>query len=240
MNTIKKNALICLIGEKKYIIKAKGEFSTQYGQIDLDKIIGKKYGTTIKSHLGKTFTVIEPRIVDLKPKRLPQIVMRKDIGLIIGHTGLGKKDIVVEAGTGSGVMTTALANIAKKVYTYEIREDFFKVASENLKGFRNIEMANRDICQGIKEKDVDVVILDMGAPQEAVKEACKALKPGGFLVVYSPVLEQVERVYAELDKFSWVRTIEGIEREWEIGNNRTRPKTRMLGHTAFITFARKI
>jgi len=241
MSKIKKNALVCLMGDdRRYIVKAKGEFSTNNGQIDLGALAGKEFGIKAKTHLGKEFTVIEPRLVDLRPKRLPQIVMPKDIGLITGHTGLGKKDIVAEAGTGSGVMTLALANIAKKVYTYEIREDFFEVAKENLKGAKNVEMKNKDVCDGIEEKDIDVAVLDMGAPENAIETAYDALKPGGFLVVYSPVIEQVERVYSKLGKFTSIRTIEGIQRDWDIGNNKTRPRTRMLGHTAFLTFARRI
>ena len=97
-----------------------------------------------------------------------------------------------------------------------------------------------DLDQIIKEKDVDIVMLDMGAPAQAVPGAYKALKPGGFIVGYCPTVEQVVKFKNSLTKFSNIIVREIIERIWEAGGDMSRPKTAPIGHTAFLIFARKI
>ncbi len=241
---ITKKSDVLLIGERKYVVSAgQKQFSCEFGNFDLKELVGKEFGTKISTNKGKEFSAVKPRLCDLKLKRMPQIIMPKDIGMVAGYTALGKKDVVVEAGTGSGVACLAFANMAKKVYTYEIREDFAKVAEGNIKraGLKNILLKNKDVCAGIEEREVDIVFLDMGSPELAIGEAKKALCYGGFLVVYSPVIEQVLRVREkiEVEGLAQVQTIECIRRDWEVGNNKTRPATRMIGHTAFLTFARK-
>jgi len=240
---IEKGDWVVLVGEKSYVVQVGDRpFSCQYGEIDVHKLKRKKYGGVLKSHLGKEFRVLEPRLPDMlkKIRRQPQIIGMKDGGAIAGFCGLNKEDRVVEAGTGSAALTVFLAGIVKKVYSYEVREDFFKSAKKNLElcGVKNVVLKNKDFAE-MTEKDVDCIVLDMGSPEKVVDVAYKALKPGGFLVVYSPVLEQVERVRKKMENFNFVRTIELIKRDWEIGNNRTRPKTRMLGHTGFLTFGRR-
>lgn len=238
---IKTDEKILLLGEKKYLIKAeKRKFSTEFGEIDLGKLIGKKFGTKIKSHLGKEFTAVEPSLPDIlrKIKRGPQIITLKDAGLIASFTGLNKKSKVIEAGSGSGHLTIFLSKIADKVYSYEKREKFYEIAKKNIEdlNLKNVKIKNEDVKK-CKEKNIDVFILDLGSPERHIETARKALKPGGYLVVYSPVIEQAQRL--NLEEFTEIETVECILREWNVGNNRTRPKTRSIGHTAFLTFARK-
>lgn len=242
---IKKNQRVLLVGKRGYLVKAEDKkFGTELGEFDLKKLIGKNFGSRIKTNINNEFFAIEPRTPDLlrKIKRMPQIITLKDAGIIAAYCGLNKKDIVVEAGAGSGALTIFLAGIVKKVYAYELRKDFYKVVKENLKkcGIKNVVLKLGDVEKKISEKDVDVVVLDMGSPEKVIESARKALKPGGFLVVYSPVIEQILRVYENLKDFANVETKEIIERKWEIGNNKTRPRTRMLGHTGFLIFARKV
>jgi tRNA (adenine57-N1/adenine58-N1)-methyltransferase len=140
-----------------------------------------------------------------------------------------------------------LANVVRpagKVYTYEIREKFADIARKNIEraGLSDfIEIKMKDITEGIDERDVDLVTLDLPDPWNAISHAYKALRHGGFVVSYSPYIEQVKKTADALEEeaFRAIRTFEVFEREMEISKKGARPKTRMLGHTAYLTFARK-
>jgi|TARA_Y100000310_G_scaffold331481_1_gene405142 tRNA (adenine57-N1/adenine58-N1)-methyltransferase len=241
----KKTDQVQLIGHKNYLIYLdQNSFSTEYGNFDLKAIRKMKPGDKVKTHMGKEFTIVVPRIPDKlrKIKRAPQIITFKDAGIIAAHTGMCKEDVVVEAGGGSGAMTIFMASIVKQVHTYEIRKDFHAIVKKNLErcGVTNVDLKHADVTKGIKEKNVDIVMLDMGAPASAVPGACKALKPGGFIVGYCPTVEQVVKFKNSLTKFSNIIVREIIERIWEAGGDMSRPKTAPIGHTAFLIFARKI
>lgn len=243
MERISKESLILLLGKKTYLIRPI-KFSCEFGFCDLRKLIGKKYGARIK--IGKEkFTIVKPNIIDFlkKAKRGPQIIMPKDSGLIISITGCSPDWKVVDAGTGSGFLSMFLANLDCIVYTYEKKKEFYDIAEKNIKnlGLKNIFLKNADITKGIKEKNVDLVTLDMQNPEKVIKHAFKALKAGGWLAIYSMHIEEVKKVYEELKKYDFtdIKIIENIQREWQSLGKLTRPKNYMLAHTGFLTFARK-
>ena len=97
------------------------------------------------------------------------------------------------------------------------------------------------MTKGIKEKNVDAIILDIPNPWDAISHAWNALTPGGYLCTYSPLISQVEQSVKEIQKhpFTSIKTIEFIEREMIVGEKGTRPSFSMLGHTGYLTFARK-
>jgi tRNA (adenine57-N1/adenine58-N1)-methyltransferase len=237
-----------LLGKKKYVVKLEGEkYNTQFGQIDLKELKKKKNGEKIKTHTGKDFTVAEPSLLDLlekKSKRLPQIVMPQDAAMILAYTGISPKSLIVDAGAGSGFLSIFLAYYCPlgKVVSYEINQKFAQVARENAKliGVKNLTIKNKDILEGIDEKNVDLVTLDMKDAEKNVENSYKALKPGGWLAVYSPYIEQVKLVNEKVEEmpFVEVNTVECIKREWQVGDF-TRPKTLGLMHTGWLTFARK-
>jgi len=156
--------------------------------------------------------------------------------------------LVLESGIGSGSLTTALANSVApsgKVFSYDNRDDFIKHAIKNLKQAGLNELVttkNKDITKGIDEKDLDAVILDIPNPWAAVGHAWNALKTGGYLCCYSPLISQVEKTVKEIKKYGFieVKTIENIQREMIVSDRGTRPRFNMLGHTGYLTFARKI
>ena len=170
--------------------------------------------------------------------------MPKDLGLIMSVTGCSPGWKVIDAGTGSGFLSMFLANLGCKVYTYERKKDFYEVAKRNAKnfGFDNIFFKNADISKGIKEKDADIITLDLQNPEKVIKHAFKSLKSGGWLAVYSMHIEEVKKVYEEIKKhdFTEVKILENIQREWQSLGKLTRPKNYMLAHTGFLTFARKL
>jgi tRNA (adenine57-N1/adenine58-N1)-methyltransferase len=242
---IKKNSLVLLLGKsKKYLIRPI-KFSCEFGFCDLRKIIGKNYGVRVK--IGKErFTVVKPGLTDMlkKAKRGPQIILPKDAGAIASVTGCSSGWKIVEAGTGSGFLSMFFANLGCKIYTYERRKEFYDISSKNIKNFnfKNVFIRNADINKGIKEKDVDMVVLDMQNPEKVVKNAFRALAPGGWLAVYSMHIEEVKKVYEEIAKcnFTEVRVLDNVQTEWQILGGLSRPKNFVLAHTGFLTFARKL
>ena len=249
---IEEGQRVLLIDEKgrKYIKELKDkEFHTDLGVLELKDAIGKEPGDKIKTHLDKEFQIVSPNIKDYaqKSKRGPQIIHRKDIGVILTHAGISPDDKIVEGGSGSGHLTMHLANLLNnkgEIHSYEIREDFLNLAKENLKNSGLLEKVNlkqKDIYESIDEKNVDKVIIDLPSPEKVVKNAEKSLKSGGFLVSYSPCIEQVKRFKLSLtNSFQDINTIENLIREIKVQEECIRPKTRMLGHTGYLTFARKV
>ncbi|MDD5112018.1 MAG: methyltransferase domain-containing protein [Candidatus Altiarchaeota archaeon] len=225
-----------------YLIKGDAEFHTKYGLLTAAQIKNAKPGDLLTSNTGRTFHVIEPNITDYvqKASRGPQAMTLKDLSIIAGFTGLHSGSRVLEAGTGSGVLSIFLANIVAPAVlsTYDIREDFAEIARKNFAkfGITNIEAKLKDIYSGIDETDLDLVTLDLAEPWLAVPHATKALKIGGYLSSYSPSISQSKKLVDSLGEGYWHETFETLKRDWKM--DAVRPHTQMLGHTGFITIAR--
>jgi len=231
-------------------VEAGKTFHTHKGFIKFDDLIGKEYGSTVPSSLGIEFTLLKPLLRDyiMKSARKTQITYPKDTALMVMFSGIGPGSHVVEAGTGTGALTTALAHFVKpdgKVYSYENREEFQKTAEKNLKRaglMEFVELKNKDVTAGIDEKNVDAVILDLATPWLVIPHAYNALKPCGTIVSFSPTIDQVVRTAEALKENSFVdvETVECLMRGMQIERGKTRPQTLMTGHTGYITFARKV
>jgi tRNA (adenine57-N1/adenine58-N1)-methyltransferase len=244
---------VLLVDERggKYLVRASREkYNTRFGVLDLSQVIGAAPGAVIRSHLGRPFVVLRPSIIDIlqKIRRAPQILLPKDAAQILANTGIGPGSTVVDGGTGSGSLAIFLGNLVRPtghVYSYEVRSDFAELARKNIQ-FAGLEsvvtVKHQDISKGIDEHEVDLVTLDIPKPEAVVPHAEKALKPGGYLFVFSPCIEPVKRVYEVLEKhrFTGTFTIECLVREIEVKPNATRPKTKMIAHTGYMTFARRI
>jgi tRNA (adenine57-N1/adenine58-N1)-methyltransferase len=216
--------------------------------IDLSELLKKNFGERIKTHTGEEFVIIKPTIIDLlmkKVRRLPQIITPKDASLILAYTGIPTNSLIVDCGTGSGFLSIFLAYYCSegKVITYEKRSEFAEVARKNIEltGLKNIILKEKDVLKGIDEKNVDMITVDMEKAEKIVKKVFKALKPGGWLVIYSPYVEQVISVRKEIEKlnFTQIKTVENITREWRVGNH-TLPEVSGVMHTGWLTFARKV
>jgi len=243
--------LLYLSQRKTYLVKVEAgkSFHTHKGFIKFDDLIGKDYGSCILSSLGVEFTALKPLLRDfiMKSVRKTQITYPKDIALIVMFSGIGPGSLVVEAGTGTGALTTALAHYVKpdgKVYSYEIREEFLKTAEKNLKRVGLIdfvELKNKDITIGIDESDIDSVILDLATPWFVVPHAYDALKSCGTVVSFSPTIDQVVKTVEALNENGFVdmETVECLMRGMQIERGKTRPQTLMTAHTGYLTFARK-
>lgn len=246
------NVLLYVGPRKTYLVKAeKGkDFHTHRGFVKFDDLLGKEYGTQVTSSLGFKFAVLKPQLQDfiMKCARQTQIMYPKDIALMVMFSGIGPGSKVVEAGTGTGALTTALAHYAKptgRVFSYEIRGEFLGTAEKNLRKaglLEYVEMKNRDVTLGIDESDVDSVILDLAVPWLVIPEAYKSLKPSGTLVSFSPTIDQVVKAVESLvdSGFAEIETIECLMRGMQVERGKTRPHTIMTGHSGYITSARKM
>ncbi len=233
-------------GGEYFVRDASKDYSTQFGTVK-SKDLAKKDGSVVKATTGDEFIILSPGFIDKyrRIKRTAQIIPMKDIGSIITLTGIDKNSLVVDSGSGSGGLCCFLAHIAKKVVTYEIKDENVELVRENAKFLEldNITVKKKSFYDGIDEKNVDLITLDLPEPWEALKVAEKALKIGGFLVSYSPTIPQVQDFVNAMKKFDsliLMKTIEILEREWEIDGRKVRPRTQGIGHSGFLTFARKI
>ena len=232
--------------EKNFLYKGQ-DLHTMYGFIKKEEIEAAASGTILKTNLGREMFVLEANFSDLyrKIKRLAQIIPQKDICAIIANTCIGKDSVIVDAGSGSGALACFLGNIAKKVYTYDIREDHANITKKNIEflGVKNVVQRMGSIYDGVKHKNVDVLTLDVPEPWLALDTAEKILKSGGFIVSYSPCITQVSDFVEAVHKKEGlinIRTIEMIEREWEVVGRKVRPKSVGIGHSGFLSYARKV
>ncbi len=239
--------------KRKWLLRARtGEnFQTHLGIIKYDDIIGKEYGFKVVSNTHAFFWVFEPLPIDVVVKmgRATQIIYPQDIGFIIVQTGIGPGKNVVEAGTGSGALTINLAYYARPdghIYSYDINEKSTKQAQKNLERMNLasvVTLKTGDVCQSIEEKDADVVMLDLATPWLAIETAWGALKEDGIICCFSPTIEQVKKNVDALKRnqgFVDIRTQEVLCQDYQVRDNATRPVTTMIGHTGFMTFARKV
>lgn len=233
---------------RKFLVKDTAkDFHTQFGYVLAADLRKAKDGTVVTTNTGTSLTIFTPTFFDLyqRIKRDAQIIPLKDVGVIISNTGIGKGSVVVDAGAGSGGLCCFLAHIVKKMITYDIRDDFIRIVQQNkeMLCLKNLTIKKKDIYGGIDERNVDVIILDLPEPWKALESCAKALKHGGFLVAYSPTVPQisdfVEAVRSH-EAYSYIRTIEIIERDWEFQQRKIRPKSQAIGHSGFLSFVRRV
>lgn len=209
-----------------------------------------EYGGFVETSMGQSLAVFRPRLADLVAgfNRPTQILYPKDVGYALYQLGLKSGDNVVEVGTGSGALTAALAQSVGPgghVYTYENREEFLKSANKNIEttGFSSlITFRNLDPTEGFLEKNVEAAVIDLGDPWKMVAPAWKALLGGGMLAGFTPTMNQLEKLAEALRKgdFLVLEAVELLVREFKTEAGKVRPESRMIGHTAYVTIARKV
>ncbi len=253
MAEIKEGNLVLLYQDQRrqWVTTASNErFHTHRGYVNLDELLGRPYGTTITTSLGQRLSVFKPRTLDIVESfdRPTQILYPKDIGYALYQLGLTRGDTVLEVGTGSGAMTVSLAQAVwpdGHVYTYEMRPEFAKAAALNIQKTdlgRVIIQREKDPSQGFDEKDATAVVIDLGDPWRMVEPAWNSLMDGGMLAAFTPTVNQLERLAGSLREkgFALIEAVELILRSMKTETGRARPETRMIGHTAYITIARKV
>lgn len=246
-------------GEKVLLLDAKrrrylvqlaegGEFHSHAGVVAHADLIGQPEGTTVRSTHGARYTAVRPTLADyvLKMPRGAQVIYPKDLGPILLLADVFPGARVLESGVGSGACSTALLRAGAEVVGYEIREDFAERARANVEGFLGEEVLDRyrievrDVYEGIDERNLDRMVLDLPEPWRVVPHAVEALHPGGILVAYTPTITQAAELRRALADapFGFAETIEVLHRSWHIEGQSVRPDHRMVAHTGFLTAAR--
>ncbi len=250
----KTGDLVQLVGlsYKSFIFTlAEGEeFHTHRGIIRHDDLIGKQWGTQVFSHNGSPFFLLQPSFTDLlrNIKRATQIMYPKEIGYILLYMGIGPGQHIIEAGTGSGSFTTALAHSVGpggRVYSYDSKEKNQQVAKRSINklGYSDcIEFKVRDIALGFEEENVDAVFLDVSNPYDYLSQVRAALKPGGFFGSIVPTANQVMQILVALRRndFAFIEVCDVSVKFYKTEPTRFRPVDRMIAHTGYLVFARKV
>ncbi|RME32145.1 methyltransferase domain-containing protein [Candidatus Woesearchaeota archaeon] len=233
------------IGVREYFVRdEQHDFHTDFGVLPKEAL-----AACGKHRVGNETVLVYPATFADAYARLQrgvQIVVPKDLGLVIATTGIGPESVVLDIGFGSGAVTGFLARLVKHVYAYDRETEHITLGEENLKnlGITNFTVKKGDAYDAstIAEEGVcDLFFLDVPEPWRALATAKKALKPGAWLVAYTPCITQVTQLADALgDDWHKVKCVEVIEREWKTGGLAVRPITKDFSHTAFLTFLRNI
>jgi tRNA (adenine57-N1/adenine58-N1)-methyltransferase len=229
------------------------EWHTHKGWIVHDDLIGLPEGSVVSTSAGLKFTAFIPLLTDyvLSMPRGATIVYPKDAALIVGFADIFPGARVLEAGVGSGALTLSLLRAVGptgSVHSVERREEFAANATTNIDNYFGGRPANWSLAIGsVQEQEFDQefdrVILDMLAPWECVEMAAKVLRPGGVFMAYVATTTQLSATAEALKDdghFTEPESFESMVRGWHHEGLAVRPQQRMIGHTGFLIFSRRM
>ena len=237
---------------RRYLVTLEpgGAFHSHTGVLEHDALIGRPEGIVVRSQRGTRFEAFRPTLEDfvLEMPRGAQVIYPKDLGAILIQADIAPGHRVLESGVGSGALSTALLRAGAHVVGYELREDFAVRARRNVEAFLGpgvedrYQVELRDCYEGIGERDLDRVVLDLPEPWRAVPHVAGSLRPGGLIVAYTPSITQVSELRAALaaGPFALAATVEVLQRGWHVEGAAVRPDHRMVAHTGFLTRARRV
>jgi tRNA (adenine57-N1/adenine58-N1)-methyltransferase catalytic subunit len=233
-------------------LQAGGTYHTHSGTLAHDALIGRPEGTRAETSGGMVVTAFRPRFADyaLKMKRGAQVIYPKDLGPLLTYADIYPGARVLEAGTGSGSLTIALCRAvgdAGTVVSYEARGEHHAQAVQNIEGFfgkipDGLDLRIGDIRDvGRTGERFDRCVLDLAAPWEPLTEIAEVLEPGGVCCAYVPTTIQLQQVVLALPAqgFLHIGSFEVMRRGWHVTERSVRPDHRMVGHTGFLTVARR-
>jgi len=240
--------------DREYLLAPGERLETDLGVLEVPE--NPESGETLETHIGEAFTVRRPRLPDFFDHfdRTGAPMMPRDAGLVLGETGAGSGDRVLDAGTGTGVLAAYLANAGADVLSYERDPEFAENARENFERADladHVEVRTGDLTEEIDEliaddadddtQPFDVLTLDTEDAPSVVERAPDLLVDGGALAVYSPFVEATRDVVGAAREAGLrdIHARETIQRDLDVDDRGTRPSTRGVGHTGYLVFARR-
>ena len=254
---------------KKWIVTIKkGEqLHTHIGILNHDDAIGKEYGMRITTNKSKYVYLIKPTSYDhtMTLRHGTQIIYPKELGYIVARAGIGSGQKILEIGTGSGSLTSFVANIVRPrghVYSFDVNDDFLKIAQKNIERagvskyvtLRNFDIKTLDFdddnatdCDddnddGLPVCDADMAIIDLGDPWTVLPQVRRMLKGSGCVFAICPTMNQLEKLTESLveNEFTDIESTEQIIRNIDARVGKTRHSFDGIGHTTYLCFARKV
>ncbi len=248
---------LCLLNDAKgrqYLVTltSGSTWQSDKGSLAHDVVIGEPEGVTVATSTDAPLVALRPRLADyvLRMKRGAAVMYPKDTGALIMWADIAPGCTVVEAGTGSGALTLALLRAVGDrgvVVSVDKRQDHAVHARRLIESFwggapPNLDLRIGDVEDIIGDVAPDRIILDLPEPWHSVAPAVDSLAGGGVFASYLPTIPQVQTLREELHQakiFRDVDTFEILMRSWTVEGRSVRPDHRMVGHTGFITVARK-
>lgn len=246
--------LVDKVGRRHRVrLKAGARHSLHSGVIDHEELIGRSEGVIVTTQLGARLLAVRPTFAEQVTGRVRQAqpIYPKDLGAILIAADIHPGAKVLEAGTGTGALTIAVLRAVGpqgQVVSYEQREEFMEAAKKGIADTLgalppNLTLKVGDIYLGAEERDMDRVLLDLPEPWEAAPVAKAALRPGGIVFAHCPNVSQVQRFFdclRELRGFGMLEVFEVLQRGWTVRGRSLRPSHRMVAHTGFLCFARRL
>ncbi|HSV31088.1 MAG TPA: tRNA (adenine-N1)-methyltransferase [Atribacteraceae bacterium] len=243
---------ILLEDGKEYLVNLQNNqlFSTHLGSISHNEMLKKEYGDSIRTNQGHIVYLLLPGIVEniRFMERQTQVMYPKDIGYILLYLDIKNGDRVIDVGLGSGAMCGALARmvgVSGQIFGYERRQEFAAIAERNLVKWNlkdRVTIRCRDMADGFEERDVDALFLDVPDPWEHIDTCWNTLKGGGRIGIACPTAGKAIKTLEALEKIPFLKTEvwETLIREYKNSPHSFRPVDRMIAHTTYLLFSRKI
>ncbi len=216
-----------------------------------EELIGLPEGTIVRSSTGEYLQIFRPTYAQLIPNlpRQAQLIYPKDVGTIVMWGDIHPGAQVIEVGVGPGATAMALLRAigpTGTLTTYELREEFATMARDNVARFHGPApqwtLKIRDAYEGFDETEIDRMVVDLSEPWRVVPHAARALRAGGVFVGFTPTVLQLKQLVDELraGPFAAVEILESLQRGWHVKDRSVRPEHRMVAHSGFLIFARRL
>lgn len=237
-------------GNRYLITLKRGErFHSEDGVLSHDEVVGRPYGSVVETSTGTKVAILYPHVYDLlasMPRRT-QIVYPKDLGLIAFLLDARPGSVIVEGGTGSGVLALYLATRVHpggRVISYDLSDEYFPAVrkmAERLGVQEAVELRRGDLRDADVEGS-DGFVADVPEPWEVMPAARRCLRGGGVLVAIVPSVNQLERSVVSMRRNGIIDLFVGelMIRPWRVREGATRPVHLTRGHTVFVISGRKL